>query len=206
MLFLEDPNALKRSHEADFDRLSGVWHLLGKEVATVPEVWMLGTSDYGAQIAAHFGIPYCFAHFITDGQGVARALALYRENYRPSARFPEPVTSVCVWALAADTAAEAERLYQSRAYSKVRRRGGALGPIDPPDDVDWSICTPAEIDYRDRLRAEALIGDGAAVAAHLTALADSYAVDEMAVLTWTHDQAARRRSYTLLAEHMALSA
>ncbi len=51
----------------------------------VPEVWVLGSSDYGAQVAAHFGLPYCFAHFITDGAGAAEALALYRELYKPSA-------------------------------------------------------------------------------------------------------------------------
>ena len=45
---------------------------------TVPETWILGSSDYGAQVAAHFGLPYCFAHFITDGQGCAEAIALYR--------------------------------------------------------------------------------------------------------------------------------
>src|SRR5579871_5076471 len=63
---------------------------------TVPEVWILGSSDYGAQVAAHFGLPYCFAHFITDGNGAAEALDLYRAAYRPSARHPEPYASVCV--------------------------------------------------------------------------------------------------------------
>src|SRR3954467_11380558 len=53
---------------------------------TVPEVWMLGSSDYGAQVAAHFGLPYCFAHFITDGQGAAEAMDIYRRTFRPSAR------------------------------------------------------------------------------------------------------------------------
>ena len=50
---------------------------------TVPEAWILGSSDYGAQVAAHFGLPYCFAHFITDGQGCADAIGLYREDVPP---------------------------------------------------------------------------------------------------------------------------
>src|SRR5215210_1727145 len=54
-------------------------------VPTRPEVWILGSSDYGAQVAAYFGLPYCFAHFITDGSGADQAFALYRQNYRPSA-------------------------------------------------------------------------------------------------------------------------
>ncbi len=57
---------------------------------TLPEVWMLGSSDYGPQVAAYFGLPFCFAHFITDGRGVEQAMALYREGYRPSERHPTP--------------------------------------------------------------------------------------------------------------------
>src|SRR3954452_7639625 len=53
--------------------------------ATRPEVWILGSSDYGAQVAAYFGLPFCFAHFITDGRGLEEAFAAYRANYRPSA-------------------------------------------------------------------------------------------------------------------------
>jgi luciferase family oxidoreductase group 1 len=57
---------------------------------TVPEVWILGSSDYGAQVAAYFGLPFCFAHFISDGRGAGQALSVYREGYRPSARHPAP--------------------------------------------------------------------------------------------------------------------
>jgi luciferase family oxidoreductase group 1 len=69
---------------------------------TKPEVRMLGSSDYGPQVAAYFGIPFCFAHFITDGRGVEQAMALYRGNYRPSVRFPQPYGALCVWAMAAE--------------------------------------------------------------------------------------------------------
>src|SRR5207344_3083451 len=66
---------------------------------TSPELWILGSSDYGARLAAHFGLPYAFAYFFSDGQGVDEALMLYRRNYRPSARYPQPVATICVWAL-----------------------------------------------------------------------------------------------------------
>ena len=72
----------------------------GRDVARVR---MLGSSDYGAQVAAHFGLPYAFAWFFTDGKGGAEALDLYRKLYQPSARHPEPHTALCLWALAADT-------------------------------------------------------------------------------------------------------
>lgn len=172
------------------------------EAETAPEIWMLGTSNYGASVAAHFGIPYCFAHFITDGEGVASTLNLFRDNYQPSEHYPEPIANVCVWALAADTTEEAEHLFSSRAYNKVRRSLGDLQPIIAPDDIDWDACSDAERAHRDRLRTSAIIGDGPTVAEKLRALAAEYSVDEMVVLTWTHSQQARRRSYELLAEQL----
>src|SRR6185436_4981922 len=86
---------------------------------TTPELWILGSSDYGARLAAHFGLPYAFAYFFTDGAGVDEALLLYRRNYRPSERYPQPVATICVWALAADTEAEARRLFTTREYWRV---------------------------------------------------------------------------------------
>jgi luciferase family oxidoreductase group 1 len=65
---------------------------------TLPQLWILGSSDYGAQLAAHFGLPYAYAYFFSDGRGVEQALELYRRNYRPSARHPTPQATVCIWA------------------------------------------------------------------------------------------------------------
>ncbi len=87
----------------------------------MPETWILGSSDYGAQVAAHFGLPYCFAHFITDGQGAAEALDLYRTRYQPSARHPAPYAAIAIWALAADTMEEASHLLTSRALWRLGR-------------------------------------------------------------------------------------
>ena len=75
-----------------------------------PQLWILGSSAYGAQLAAHFGLPYAFAYFFSEGAGVDEALALYRRNYRPSDRYPKSCATICVWALAADTQNEARRL------------------------------------------------------------------------------------------------
>ncbi len=70
--------------------------------ATAPQLWMLGSSAYGAQLAAHYGMPYAFAHFITDGEGAGEALDLYRQHFKPGFT-DRPQATVCVWALAADT-------------------------------------------------------------------------------------------------------
>ena len=105
---------------------------------------MLGSSDYGAQVAAHFGLPYSFAYFITDGAGAEQALALYRQLYRPSASHPEPVANVCLWALVAETDDEAQRLFTSRAKWRVARDRGLLAPIDAPDEPLPFEPTPQE--------------------------------------------------------------
>jgi alkanesulfonate monooxygenase SsuD/methylene tetrahydromethanopterin reductase-like flavin-dependent oxidoreductase (luciferase family) len=167
---------------------------------TVPEIWMLGTSDYGARVAAHFGIPYCFAHFITDGGGVEYALKLYRSEYQPSPGYPEPKANICVWALAAETDAEAKRLFQTRAYSKLMRNRGRLQPLQTPETAASHPYTESDRAFLDDLEKHALIGTPDRVADMLRAMAESAGVDEIVVLTWTHDQADRRKSYELLAK------
>lgn len=166
---------------------------------TTPTLWMLGSSNYGAQLAAHYGLPYAFAFFITDGQGAAEALALYRKLYRPSQAHPVPQAALCVWALAADTAAQAWQLFSGRERWKIDRNKGALGPLQSPAEVAQRPYSDAEQGDVDRLRANALVGSGPQVADKLRALSDRLQVEDMVVITWTHDPAARRRSYELLA-------
>ena len=166
---------------------------------TSPTLWMLGSSDYGAQLAAHFGLPYAFAYFITDGQGAEQALDLYRQLYRPSAMHPTPKAVLCVWALAADTEAEAWHLFSGRERWKLDRNKGAIGPLPSPEDVAAQPYSAAEQIQVNQLRASALVGSGAQLAAKLRMLAESLDVDEMVVITWAHDPTAQRRSYELLA-------
>ncbi|MGH8832959.1 MAG: LLM class flavin-dependent oxidoreductase [Polaromonas sp.] len=166
---------------------------------TSPELWMLGSSNYGAQLAAHYGLPYAFAWFITEGQGAREALELYRRLYRPSPRHPKPQAVLCVWALAADTEAEAWHRFSGRERWKIDRNTGALGPLLSPAEVVQRPYSAAEQAEVEKLRSTALVGSGPQVADKLRVLADTLEVDELAVITWTHDPAARRRSYELLA-------
>ena len=170
-----------------------------------PQVWVLGSSDYGAQVAAHFGLPYCYAHFIAGGQGAAEALDLYRETYRPSARHPTPYAALCVWALAADTDAEALRQYGSRALFRLGRDSGVYAPLPSPEDAAAVDLTDLQRAKMERDRARAMFGTGPEVARQLRALGTGLGVQEMAVLTTMHDPAARRRSYELLADAWGLS-
>ena len=175
------------------------------QAETAPTVWMLGSSDYGAQLAGHLGLPYAFAYFITDGQGADDALQIYRETFRPSASLQKPAAIVCVWALAADTDEEALRLFESRARWKMDRNLGRIGALLPPEEAarDYS---PAEQFALQRLRDSALIGSAATVGHKLRQLAARLEVDELVVITWTHDPAAQMRSYELLAQEFALTA
>ena len=168
--------------------------------ATSPDVWVLGSSAYGAQVAAHFGLPYCFAHFITDGDGAAEAIGLYRELYQPSAQNPQPHVAICAWALAAPTTAEAERQYASRSVWRLGRDRGDYQPMQSPEAALALQYTDLQRMRMDRSRARAIIGTGPDVAGQLHALAAETGSDEIAVLTTAYDPAVRRESYTLLAQ------
>jgi luciferase family oxidoreductase group 1 len=166
---------------------------------TAPTLWMLGSSNYGAQLAAHYGMPYAFAYFITDGQGADEALALYRDMYRPSPQHPEPQPALCVWALAADTEEAAWHHFSGRERWKIDRNRGALGPLQSPQEVALRPYSAGEQMQADQLRRTALAGSGAQVADKLRALSAAMDVEELVVITWAHDPAVRRRSYELLA-------
>jgi luciferase family oxidoreductase group 1 len=173
---------------------------------TSPEIWILGSSDYGAQLAAHFGLPYAYAYFFSDGRGVEQALELYRRNYRPSARHPEPQATVCIWALAADTDAEARRLLKTREHWRVGFERGVRAPLISPDEAAAQTYDAADQARIDALRARAFAGTADAVAERLDAEARRLGLDELVLVTWTFDPAAREHSYALLARAFDLPA
>ena len=175
-------------------------------VARSPEMWILGSSDYGAQLAAHLGLPYAFAYFFMDGQGVEQALHLYRTLYRPSARHPTPQPTICVWALVADTDEEARFHALSRERWRVDRNRGVLGPLRPPASIAEEGFTAAELPTVEAMRARAFVGTPERVAGQLRELAAALRLDELVVNTWAHDPAVRRRSYALLARAFGLGA
>jgi luciferase family oxidoreductase group 1 len=169
-----------------------------------PEIWILGSSDYGAQLAAHFGLPYAFAYFFTDGQGAEEAIALYRSLYRPSERHPLPQATLCVWALAADSEQEALHHALSRERWRVDRQRGVFGPLQSPDEIEAHGFAEVDRAIVDSMRRKAFVGDAAQVADKLRALAARFQMDELVINTWAHDPAVRRRSYALLADEFTL--
>jgi luciferase family oxidoreductase group 1 len=173
--------------------------------ATSPQLWILGSSNYGAQLAAHLGLPYAFAYFFSEGVGVDEALSLYRRNYRPSERYPTPQATICVWALAADTEAEARRQLMTREQWRVGFEKGLRLPLVSPEAAAAQSYSPAEQAVIDKLRAVATVGTGAQVAEQLDALARRLALDEIVINTWTFDPEVRRHSYALMAHAFGLA-
>ncbi|WP_419896770.1 LLM class flavin-dependent oxidoreductase [Roseomonas sp. USHLN139] len=176
------------------------------EVPTRPEVWMLGSSEYGAQLAGYLGLPYCFAHFITDGGGAELALAQYRQSFRPlPGRLQAPHAALAVFALCAGTEAEAQRLFSSRALWRLSRDRGIYPPLPSPEEAAAHPYSEADRQKIERMQARALIGTPDRVRARLEALAEELGAQEVAVLTPVHDPAARRDSIRLLARAFGLA-
>ena len=171
---------------------------------TSPQLWILGSSDYGAQLAAYLGLPYAFAYFFSEGAGVDQALDLYRRNYRPSPANPEPHATICVWAVAADSEAEARRLLTAREHWRIGFEKGLRTPLVSPETAAAYPYSEAEMVVIEKLRASAIAGTAAQVAARLNALAQRLELGEIVINTWTFDPAARRRSYALLAAAFGL--
>jgi luciferase family oxidoreductase group 1 len=177
-------------------------HPLG---AHAPEIWILGSSNYGAQLAAHFGLPYAYAYFFVDGHGAEEALALYRQSYRPSQRHPDPQATVCVWALAAETEQQAMHAALVRERWRLDRERGILGPLQSPDAIAARGYTDAERPTIESMRRKAFVGSATQVGAKLRALADELKIDEIVINTWAHDPQVRRVSYALIAQEFKLT-
>jgi len=170
---------------------------------TSPEIWILGSSEYGAQLAALLGLPYAFAYFFSRTTRVEQALDLYRENYRPSEKHPEPAATICVCALAADTEEEALYQFKPRERAIIDRGQGIRLPLLSPEEADRPYSAEEKV-IAEKLRRKDMVGSPDQVAARLQELATRLDLDELVVVTWTYDAAPRHRSYELLAEAFAL--
>jgi len=169
---------------------------------TSPEVWLLGSSDYSAALAADMGLPFAFAHFISGDQtGVTR---MYRRHFRPSARLQEPRVLIAVAALAAPTPEEAEELAATIDLWRLRIRHGVDLPVPSRDEALAYPYTPydrEEIRYNRRRLA---LGAPRTVRERIETIASAHEADEAMILTITPDYESRARSYALLAEAFAL--
>ena len=177
----------------------------GQAVQAVPgagsavKLWILGSSLFGAQLAAHLGLPYAFAsHFAPDA--LMQALQIYRARFRPSAQLARPHAMVGVNVVAADTDAEARRLFTSTQQSFVNMFRGTRGKLPAPIDDIEAYWSPMENRQASAMLACSFVGSADTVRGELAAFVDETGADELMVACNIFDHAARKRSYQVLAQ------
>ena len=176
----------------------------GQAVRAIPgmgskvPLWILGSSLYGAQLAAALGLPYAFAsHFAPDA--LLPALQMYRERFEPSKQLQEPYAMVGANAIVADDDAEARRLFTSAQQSFTNMLRGTRGQLPPPIDDIETYWSPQEKAQASQMLSRSFVGSPETVRSGLEAFVAETGADELIVASAIHDHAARLRSYELLA-------
>ncbi len=183
----------------------------GQRIEAVPgsgtnvPLWILGSSLFGAHLAAELGLPYGFAsHFAP--QELHRALAIYRERFKPSPQRQTPYALIGINIVAAETDEEARYLATSQQMSFADIFRGVRGPIRPPiEDID-DYWTPQEKAQASHMLAFAIIGGPETVRRRLEAVVAETNADELMVVSDVFDPQKRRRSFEIIAEVAGLSA
>lgn len=176
----------------------------GQAVRAVPgagievPVWLLGSSLFSAKLSAALGLPFAFAsHFAPDAMD--EALALYRREFKPSARLAKPHAMLALNVVAADTDSQAQYLFTTQQQAFVNLRRGRPGLIPPPIDDIEAFWTPVEKLGVARALACAVVGAPDTVATGIADFIARHRPDELLVTSNVFDHAARCRSYELLA-------
>ncbi len=167
-------------------------------------IYILGSSMFGAQLAAKLGLPYAFAsHFAPDA--LVDAITWYRQNFEPSDQLDAPYVIAGVNALVADTDDQARYLFSSsiRRFAEFRRPGSS-GLMKPPVDDLEGVVSPMEQQMAASMLRYAAVGSPDTVKASLESFAELAQADELIVVTNTYDNAYRLKSYTALAEVMGI--
>jgi luciferase family oxidoreductase group 1 len=205
--------ALRRTLEGDIENFpNDVQELiaylgdpqLGQAVRAVPgmgsrvPVWILGSSLYGAQLAAALGLRYAFASHFAPEQ-LETALALYRQQFRPSAQWDKPYAMLGISVFAADSDQEARRLFTSQQQAFINLRTGRPGPLPPPvDDITPLIADPRIQAMLDSAFSCAFVGTPQKVKAGLDAFIARHHPDELMVTSNIFDHTGQLKSYELL--------
>ena len=179
----------------------------GQHIHAVPgtgthvPLWILGSSLYGAQLAAMLGLPYSFAsHFAPDA--LTPALEIYRERFAPSPQLDKPYAMPALQVVAADTDAEALRLFTSTQQAFANMQRNSRGPLPAPIDDIEAYWSPAERARAMHMLTYAVVGSPEKVREGLRRFIELTAADEVMIAGQIHDHAARVRSFEIVAEAM----
>jgi len=170
----------------------------------VPELWLLGSSGYSAQVAGMLGLPFSFAHHFSAANTLP-ALALYRQYFTPSAYLAEPYAMVAVQVVCAPTDEEAFRLAAPSALSFLRLRQGRPGLLPTPDEAATYPYSDLEREAIRQRQADQIVGSPERVRQGLQELQERTQADELMLTTVVYDHADRVRSYELVASVSSLS-
>jgi luciferase family oxidoreductase group 1 len=164
----------------------------------VPAFWLLGSSDYSAQVAGYIGLPFAFAHHFSPDNTLP-ALEVYRSTFRPSSALAQPYAMVCAAVVCAPTDDEAAWLALPSALSFLRLRSGRPGLLPTPEQAAAYPYNEAEQAFIAQRQKHQIIGSPTSVLANLTSLLESTSADELMITTVVHNHADRLRSYELVA-------
>ena len=162
-------------------------------------LWILGSSLFGAELAAALGLPFAFASHFAPGD-LLPAFKVYRDQFRPSASLKEPYAMAGINVFAADSDLEARRLFTSAQQAITNIYRNARGQLPPPIDDINAFWSPEERDWTSERLARSFVGSGTMVRRGLSDFIDETGSDEVIVATAIHDHTARLRSYEILAE------
>jgi luciferase family oxidoreductase group 1 len=168
----------------------------------LPPIYLLGSSDYSAQLAGRIGAAFSFAHHFANFDA-AEAMRLYRDNFRPSPSHDKPYAILATHVVCADTDGEAERLAATVDLNIVRRAKGEFLPLASPEDAADYDYTPVDRARMAQNRTRLSVGSPDTVKARLLPLIEATGADELMVTTMLFDHTARKRSYELLAKTFA---
>lgn len=166
---------------------------------SAPSIWLLGSSGYSAQVAAALGLPFAFAHHFS-AQNTVSALALYRENFRPSEVLAEPYAMVCQAVIVAETDEEADYVAGPYRLMQVSLRTGRPAAIQPPEVAAAHEWSDAERHLLEHGPSRPAIGSPDTVRSSLDELCAETETDELMITTMTYGSAERLRSFELLAK------
>jgi luciferase family oxidoreductase group 1 len=169
----------------------------------LPPIWLLGSSGYSAELAAHVGAGFSFAHHFSDFPPDGPMLA-YRNQFKPSAWRQTPYAILGVAAICAETEGHADHLAKSADLHFARRAVGQYGPLASPEEAAAYPYTPIDRQRIEQNRKRLIVGSPEQVRARITALVDSTKADEVMITTMVFDHAARKHSYELLARAFGL--
>jgi len=168
----------------------------------LPPIYLLGSSDYSAQLAGQIGAAFAFAHHFANFDA-GEAMRLYRDNFRPSVSHAKPFAILGTHVICADTDQEAEHLAKTVDLNIVRRAKGEYLPLASPEDAANYDYTPVDRARMAQNRARLSVGAPATVKARLMPLIEATQADELMVTSMIFDHAARKHSYELLAQAFA---